>query len=344
MRLSALVKSADHVCCRYRLRAFQAGFAAAGHSLECHARPQSFWRRLGIGRGMEKADAVILQRMLLSPLELSLLRRTVRKLIFDFDDAVWLRDSYSPKGIGSPRRRRRFTSLLQRCEAVVAGNSFLAEHAARCADVPIRIIPTCVDVSRYSLARHDRPADVAELVWIGSSSTLQGLEAIEPLLERIGECNRCTGEGRGLRLRLKLICDRFLKLRELPVVAARWSEATEAAELAAADIGISWVPDDPWSRGKCGLKVLQYMASGLPVVANPVGVQAELVRHGETGLLARTDDEWVEAIQLLASDPELRRRMGQAGRALVEEKFSVATGSRLWLSLLQRMSVQRISA
>src|SRR5207253_3934259 len=118
---------------------------------------------------------------------------------------------------------------------------------------------------------------------------------------------------------LKLICDRFLSLRHLPVVRCRWSQAGETAALADADIGISWVPDDLWSRGKCGLKVLQYMAAGLPVVANPVGVQAELVRHGENGFLARTPDEWAEAVGRLAHDPELRRRMGQAGRRLVED-------------------------
>ncbi len=134
--------------------------------------------------------------------------------------------------------------------------------------------------------------------------------------------------------RLKLVSDRFLRLDDLPVIERPWSEATEAAEIAAADVGVSWVPDDLWSRGKCGLKVLQYMAAGLPVVANPVGVQAEMVRHGENGLLARTPAEWVAALRQLAADADLRRRMGAAGRRLVETEFSVESGAARWVGLL----------
>ena len=121
---------------------------------------------------------------------------------------------------------------------------------------------------------------------------------------------------------------------DLPVEECVWSEATEPAELAAADVGIGWVPDDPWSRGKCGLKLLQYMAAGLAVVANPVGVQTDLVTPGETGLLATTTDDWVNAIRTLANDPHLRRRLGRAGRERVEREYSVAVGGRRWVEVL----------
>jgi glycosyltransferase involved in cell wall biosynthesis len=133
---------------------------------------------------------------------------------------------------------------------------------------------------------------------------------------------------------LKLVCDRFIRPPDLPVLEVPWSESTEGAAIASADIGISWIPDDPWSRGKCGLKVLQYMAAGLPVVTNPVGVHPEIVRHGETGFLVNTTDEWVDAIRLLSRDRDLRRRMGMAGRKVVEDRYSVAAGARLWLNLI----------
>ncbi|MGH7221957.1 MAG: glycosyltransferase, partial [Gemmataceae bacterium] len=107
-------------------------------------------------------------------------------------------------------------------------------------------------------------------------------------------------------------------------------------EIARADIGISWIPDDSWSRGKCGLKVLQYLAAGLPVIANPVGVQVEMVKHGETGFLAQTPAEWIEAVRRLAQDPELRIRMGRAGRRLVETRYSVAVGAASWVRLLDQ--------
>jgi glycosyltransferase involved in cell wall biosynthesis len=143
---------------------------------------------------------------------------------------------------------------------------------------------------------------------------------------------------------LKLICDKFLKLDRLPVLESPWSEATEAAEIAAADIGLSWVPDDSWSRGKCGLKVLQYMAAGLPVVANPVGVQGDMVRHGETGFLAETADQWVDAVRRLAHDPDLRRRMGSAGRQRVESEFHFGAAGRGWIALLDELQRRQAAA
>ena len=125
-------------------------------------------------------------------------------------------------------------------------------------------------------------------------------------------------------MRLRVICDRFPESFPLPVVQVAWKENTEARELAAGDIGVSWLPDDLWSRGKCGLKVLQYHAAGLPVVANPVGSHREMVKDGETGILATTPAEWVDAIARLAADARLRQQMGSMARQQVEADYSVS--------------------
>src|SRR6185437_3790236 len=267
MHWIGLVDRPDHVCCRYRLAAFRPLLEQAGHTLELRALPRRWWSRLGFFRQMRGAN-VILQRRLLSGWQRILLRREAQRLLFDFDDAVFLRDSYAARGLHDRRRLRRFAGLMRCADAVIAGNSFLAEYAMRGADSSrVFIVPTCVDPYRYPLAEPMR-TDEVELVWVGSSSTLQGLQAITPLLEEIGQS--LPG------LRLKLICDRFLELRGLAVRPCPWTESGEAAEIAGADIGISWIPDDLWSRGKCGLKVLQYMAAGLPVVCNPIGVHGEM--------------------------------------------------------------------
>jgi hypothetical protein len=107
---------------------------------------------------------------------------------------------------------------------------------------------------------------------------------------------------------------------------------SEARQLAAGQIGISWLPDDLWSRGKCGLKILQYQAAGLPVIANPVGCQSEMIRSGETGILASTPQEWADAVKLLAGEPELRRRMGNAGRRRVDTDYSLSAWAETLVS------------
>jgi len=337
VRLVALVDSPDHVCCRYRLAAFRPFLERAGYTLQFRSWPRHSWSWLQLGELLRDA-AVIVQRRLLSGWQLALLRRSAGTLVVDFDDAIFLRDSYAPKGPNSKRRLSRFIAMTRAADTLVAGNNFLRDQALRCNGAGrIHVVPTCVDPDQYPLAEHDRDKSEVQLVWVGSSSTLRGLEAIRPLLDNLGrEC----GPGLGL----KIICDRFLKLRGLPVRACPWSAEHEALDIASADIGISWLPDDDWSRGKCGLKILQYMAAGLPVVANPVGVQVEMVRHGETGFLAATPAEWREAVTRLARDPGLRRWMGRVARLRVEREFSIAAGASRWLRLLAGVSQTRKAA
>jgi glycosyltransferase involved in cell wall biosynthesis len=331
MHLVGLVKSIDHVCCRYRLAAFGPLLRDLGHQIELCPVPSSWLARFWCYRQLRRADVVIVQRRLIPAWEMNLLRGSVRKLVFDFDDAVFQRDSYSPRGADSAQREAGFARMVQAADAVVAGNAFLAQRAAACgAGDKVQVAPTCVDPGRYPVARHDRVGVGVQLAWIGSSSTLQGLEQSRSLWDHLGQ--------RLPHIALKLICDRPMSLRFLPVHFRPWSEPAEAAELAGADIGVSWLPDDAWSQGKCGLKVLQYMAAGLPVVANPVGVQAQMVQHGVTGLLAQTPEEWCQAIETLAGNPTLRRRLGRAGRAMVEQEYSVAAGAARWQAILDQLA------
>ena len=337
MHLVALVESESHVCCRYRLAALRPHLAAAGHTMELRSLPCSWYGQISLSSDLAGADEVILQRRLLSPVVLGLLRRRVRRLIFDFDDAVWLRDSYSPKGFDDPRRARRFRAVVRASDAIVAGNEFLAAEARRwTAPERVCIIPTCVDVEKYraSVGQASSPSAFT-LVWVGSSSTLKGLERFAPTLSAIGRAVPGT--------QLKIICDRFIDIPHLPVHRCPWDERTEAAEIAAADVGIGWVPDDPWSRGKCGLKVLQYQAAGLPVVANPVGVHAGMVRDSQTGLLATTTEEWIAAVRRLVAEPALRQRLGAAARRQVEDCYSVAAAAQGWLRVIEEPGVRRLA-
>ena len=329
MNLVALVHSDLHVCVRYRLLAFRDVLKSAGYSLILQELPRAALDRMRVYRTIGDVDAVILQRNLLSLPELLVLRLSAKKLIFDFDDAIWMRDSYNPRGFYSSKQEYRFRFLMRAVDAVVAGNDYLADKARECVRrAHVVTIPTCVNPDRYHAVEHRSTATV-RMVWIGSQSTLQGLEQFRDCLEVIGR--RVPG------VRLKLICDRFLTFQNLPVDAVPWSAETETREIADADIGISWIPDDPWSCGKCGLKILQYQAAGLPVVTNPVGVHTRMVRTDETGFLPTTTEEWVNAVQHLAANPELRQQLGTAGRQQVVTDYSVAAGGQLWVAMLNQL-------
>jgi glycosyltransferase involved in cell wall biosynthesis len=326
VKLTALVEHPEHVSCRYRLAAFRADLAAAGHTLDLVPFSKSVFGRLHQYRTMTTSDAVILQRTLLNAFELRMLRRHATRLIFDFDDAIWLRDSYA-KTPRSRKRQRRFADVCRTADLVFAGNDWTRHHAAALGATAITV-PTCVDVMPSG-----KPAVALEkgneitLVWIGSRSTLRSLERLRPTLEAVG---RAVPD-----LKLKLICDTFLRLDSIATEHVAWNRATEADEISSADIGIATMPDDDWSRGKCGLKLLQYMAAGLPVIADPVGVHTAIVRPGVNGALADTAAEWIAAVQSLA-EPATRQAMGAAGRAIVAGEYSVAVGARRWCEALAR--------
>jgi len=311
-----LSKGEDSPSTRYRALQFFERLRAAGHAPHHLSLSGGACNVLRALRSAHRADLVLVLRKTLPGPLLWLLRKVSRRLVFDLDDAIFCK----PDGGPSTTRMSRFASMVRCCDHVTAGNAFLA-NAAASFNQAVTVVPTCVDVNRY------RPGDNAtpeyfDVVWIGSSSTRKYLEAVIPALR---EASR-----RIPALRLKIIADFDLDEPGFPTLPIRWLAATEAVELASAQVGIAPMSDDDWSRGKCALKVLQYMAAGLPVVSTPVGVNGEAVLDGETGYLVRDDDEWVAALQKLAFDPQRRQRMGLAGCQRVAALYSSAVvGARL---------------
>jgi glycosyltransferase involved in cell wall biosynthesis len=317
MRILSLIEGANEVCCRYRIEAFRDALADQNMELEVVALKKGVWGRLGDLRRAVDVDIVILQRKLLPIWQIALLRKWSNRLVFDIDDAVFQRDSNSRKGPISNSRMSRFRAMVAKADAVFAGNGYLRQAALKYTS-PERaiVVPTCVDPSKYRPAKHIRNNVDARLMWIGQSSTLETLGTADGYLTAIAR--------RLPNMEFRQICDRSSSFQGLKIAFRPWSRETEAAELAEGDIGIAYMPDDSWSLGKCGLKVLQYMAAGLPVVANSVGVHREMVIHGQTGFLADTPDEWAEAVHRLASQPELRAKLGTAGRKLIEDRYNTA--------------------
>lgn len=329
--LLCLIESPGHVCYRYRAQAFAPYLNASGWNLiaEPFARGVlPFFKQL---KSIASADAVVLQRRLPSWWQTRLLRRAAKKLLFDIDDAVFYRDSNNARGHESRRRRGRFAAIASRCDAILCGNAFLVGEAKRHAPaVNVHYFPTCVDPALYPPRPRDASRTGLRLVWIGSRSTMKSLDEIAPQLAEASR--RVSG------LSLKVVCDAVPDLPGVHVEAAAWSEATEAAELASADVGISILPEHPWSRGKCGLKVLQYMAAGLPVIANRYGVHESMILPGQTGSLTDASLNWAEAIERLAHDPAIREAMGVAGRRRLESEFAVGVWGPRLVDILGRLS------
>ncbi len=317
MQVLALVEGVDQPCYRYRLEAFAWSMAQQGLYLQVSPLRRRLLPRIAQLLAAGRAEVVILQRKLLPLWQLALLRGAAKHLIYDVDDALFQRDSYHVRGPDSRVRRGRFAATVRVADLVIAGNEYLRQQVAAYVEPGrVRVVPTCIEPTWYAAAAHRRTGAAVRLAWIGQQSNLASLECAR------GHLAAAAGYLPGLELRV--ISSSSLQLAGSRVVPIAWSSATEAADLADSDIGVNWLPDDAWSRGKCGLRVLQYMAAGLPVVANPVGMNRSMVVDGETGYLASTPQEWAAAISRLAADPELRRKMGAAGRRLVSHRYSVA--------------------
>ena len=243
----------------------------------------------------------------------SLLRMAGIPYVVDYDDALFHR--YDLHSAGTVRRilGQKIDSVMRTATAVAAGNEYLAARASRAGARQVEIIPTVVDTARYQQAR-PRDAGPFTIGWIGTPVTAPYLESVRGALKEV-----CADGG----ARIVLVGAADTSLAGLPVEVHPWSEASEVPEIQGFDVGIMPLPDGPWERGKCGYKLIQYMACARPVVASPVGVNTSIVEPGVNGFLAGNSAEWTRALQLLKNDPAQGARMGAQGRARVIDEFSV---------------------
>ena len=238
-------------------------------------------------------------------------------LIFDFDDAIWIRaTSDANRDYAWLKNVDKIPRIVELARTVIAGNAYLAEWA-QAYTTRVDVVPTCVDTAHYvPPPRRDRHGPVT-IGWSGSPSTLVHLRALLPALEQVAA-------RLGNRVRIRVMGDPDFTHPPLGLRGEAWTPEAERALLSEMQIGVMPLPDDAWTKGKCGFKGLLSMAMGAATVMSPVGVNSEIVRHGENGFLADSESAWIDTLCELALDPELRGRVGDAGRQTVVDRYSVA--------------------
>ena len=293
---------------RLRIHQYLPLLAADGIRPVVREIPKGFLTRWLLRRSLPEKSLLLIQKKLLSDWELSMILKKTSRVLYDVDDAVFL------DGEGSTRNRDRYQDMTRIADRVIAGNETLAKATAR----PERVVvlPTPVDTDTIQPA-HPGPREPGLAVWIGSRTNLPNLDRILPLFGRIHTENPKT--------RLLVVAN--LPPHSMPdgVEFESWSLNTERLALGRATVGIMPLEDTAFNHGKCGFKILLYQAAGLAVVASPVGVNTELVRHGEDGYLAQTQSEWEAGLHELLGSPETARRYGDAGRERVVQTHSIQT-------------------
>lgn len=278
---------------------------------------KGYLRRVAVLTRVRRFDLIIVEKELF-PFFPAMAERSLRitgvPYIADYDDALFHRYDLHSNGLVRAFLARKIDAVMRHATMVVAGNEYLAERARQAGASRVEVIPTVVDTERYT-PRLPEGDDTPVVGWIGTPQTSRYLKSLLPVFEALQK---------QMPVRFVAVGARPDDFQGTPLETWSWSERTEVESIQQFDIGIMPLEDSPWERGKCGYKLIQYMACGVPVVASPVGVNKELVVPEENGLLADTPDEWERALRgLLEAGESIRQSMGAAGRKGVEERYSL---------------------
>jgi glycosyltransferase involved in cell wall biosynthesis len=251
-----------------------------------------------------------------------------KKIIYDFDDAIWLTDRTSESWlIRTLRWRRKVMLICKWSHCISAGNPYLCEFA-RHYNSRVVLNPTTIDTEKLNhLRTNSNFENKNEIIigWTGSHSTLKYLNSIESVLQYI--------EKKYMHVQFCVIANRPPDLKLSRLVFKDWSLITEIEDLLYFSIGIMPLPDDEWANGKCGFKALQYMALQIPTIASPVGVNKQIITDGVNGFLCSTNEEWKTKLELLIESKDLRNSIGQAGKGQVVKHYSVVSNEENFLKL-----------
>lgn len=276
-----------------------------------------YMRRLRVLMGTGKYNLIWIEKEIfpfMPALFELLMEKSSIPYVVDYDDAIFHRYDRHPRLLVRMALGKKINCVMRSAAMVIAGNDYISHWARQAGAKSVVIVPTVVDLERYKL-RDKKSVDSSLVIgWIGSPATTRYLSILEPAFEAIS---------RNHQVRFVAIGADKKALKNSAMIAQPWTEETEVQSIQGFDIGIMPLVDSPWECGKCGYKLIQYMACGLPVVASTVGVNKQIVEHGLNGFLANNLNEWREAFEQLINDHRLRQRMGMYGRKKVEKWYSV---------------------
>jgi len=280
---------------------------------------KSFFKRLSDVRKAKNYDIVFIYReafMLGTTIFEKMLRARNALIVFDFDDAIWLNDtSEGNANLNWLKKPSKTSSIIKIADLILAGNTYLANYA-KTFNPRIEIMPTTIDTNYHKRKYEIQNKSSVCIGWTGTSTTLKHFEIIIPVLKKL----KIKYSD---KISFKIIVNFPYSLPELNIEQTNWSLEKEIDDLQEIDIGIMPLPNNEWSKGKCGFKGLQYMALEIPTIMSSVGVNSEIIIDGQNGFLANSEDEWVEKLSLLIENQNLRNSFGKNGRKTVEEKYSV---------------------
>jgi glycosyltransferase involved in cell wall biosynthesis len=327
MKVLFLIQGFSVAASRYRVLQYIPYLESKGVEADVSLYPRTLKENFRFFNQLSRYDIVFLQRKRFNQPRLGLLRRRAKRILYDFDDSVMYRNSKAKDPI-SPTRRRRFVQMVKNSDFIIAGNEFLKSQVLPL-NRNVEVIPTAIDQERYHLKTYPVQQERVTLGWIGDHGSIHYLEKMRPIFERIGE--------RSPRAELKIVCDTFFDCDRIKVIKKNWSLEEEVADLQGFDIGLMPLVDDPWSWGKCGLKIIQYQGVGVPVVCTPVGINKDLVEDGVNGFYAMTPAEWEERLFSLIENSELREQMGREGRKRVLKDYTNEVCAPRLFSILIRV-------
>jgi len=321
MKALFLIQGFEVPSSRYRVLQFLPAWEEAGHEKIVLEHSEALTDTKKTLELAKTCQVVFIHRKRISVSLVKKFKALGCRIVYDVDDAVMFKDA-THRTAASASRRWRYKRLMRVVDTIIVGNRYIASHT----EGESHVLPTCLSLKRYEAARELPEAEKPTLVWIGDTGSMHYLERLKPALEEVGK--QVAG------CRLKIICNTFFDLENMEVLKVDWNAETEVQELADSQVGLMPLAMDSWSRGKCALKFIQYLAVGRPAVVTPAGMNADILELGECGLKAVIDDQWVNAMVTLLNDKDLRHKLGEKGRQIVADHYSLESRQAEWVNLV----------